>query len=117
MSEIVGNTSILIAARYLSHPEFGRGVMLGGFPGIAPTEVVILGAGTVGENAARLALGMGALVKVFDGNISRLRRIQKHLNNRIYTSVLQPKSVITSLRLLSPIMWKNSHIPLSQKDF
>ncbi|MEE4255661.1 MAG: alanine dehydrogenase [Bacteroidales bacterium] len=91
MSEIVGNTSILIAARYLSHPEFGRGVMLGGFPGIAPTEVVILGAGTVGENAARLALDMGALVKVFDGNISRLRRIQKHLNNRIYTSVLQPK--------------------------
>lgn len=91
MSEIVGNTSILIAARYLSHPEFGRGVMLGGFPGIAPTEVVILGAGTVGESAARLALGMGALVKVFDGNISRLRRIQKHLNNRIYTSVLQPK--------------------------
>ena len=90
MSEIVGNTSIMIAAKYLSHPEFGRGVMLGGFPGIAPTEVVILGAGTVGENAARLALGMGALVKVFDGNISRLRRIQKHLNNRIYTSVLQP---------------------------
>jgi alanine dehydrogenase len=91
MSEIVGNTSILIAAQYISHPEYGRGVMLGGFPGIAPTEVVILGAGTVGENAARIALGMGALVKVFDGSISKLRRIQKHLNNRIYTSVLQPK--------------------------
>ena len=91
MSEIVGNTSIVIAARYLSHPEYGRGVMLGGFPGIAPTEVVILGAGTVGESAARIAIGMGALVKVFDGSISKLRRIQKHLNNRIYTSVLQPK--------------------------
>ncbi|MDT8393590.1 MAG: alanine dehydrogenase [Bacteroidales bacterium] len=91
MSEIVGNTAIIIAARYLSHPEYGRGVMLGGFPGIAPTEVVILGAGTVGENAARAALGMGALVKVFDGSISRLRRIQKHLNNRIFTSILQPK--------------------------
>lgn len=91
MSEIVGNTSIVIAARYLSHPEYGRGVMLGGFPGIAPTEVVILGAGTVGENAARIALGMGALVKVFDASIYKLRRIQKHLNNRIYTSVLQPK--------------------------
>ena len=91
MSEIVGNTSIIIAARYLSHPDFGRGVMLGGFPGIAPTEVVILGAGTVGESAARIALGMGAMIKVFDSSISRLRRIQHNLNNRIFTSVLQPK--------------------------
>jgi len=91
MSEIVGNTSIIIAARYLSHPDYGRGTMLGGFPGIAPTEVVILGAGTVGESAARIAIGMGALVKVFDSSISRLRRIQKHLNNRIFTSVLQPR--------------------------
>lgn len=91
MSEIVGNTSIIIAAQYLSHPDYGRGIMLGGFPGIAPTEVVILGAGTVGENAARVAIGMGAMVKVFDGSISRLRRIQKHLNNRIFTSVLQPR--------------------------
>ncbi len=98
MSEIVGNTSILIAARYLSHPQYGRGVMLGGFPGIAPTEVVILGAGTVGENAARIALGMGALVKVFDGSISKLRRIQKHLNNRIFTSVLQPKLLQETLQ-------------------
>ncbi len=91
MSEIVGNTSIVIAARYLSHPEYGRGVMLGGFPGIAPTEVVILGAGTVGESAARIALGMGALVKVFDHSVERLRRIQKHLNRRIYTSVFTPR--------------------------
>lgn len=98
MSEIVGNTAILIAARYLSHPEYGRGVMLGGFPGIAPTEVVILGAGTVGENAARIALGMGALVKVFDGSISRLRRIQKHLNNRVYTSIIQPKILTETLQ-------------------
>ena len=64
--------------------------MLGGFPGIAPTEVVIIGAGTVGQSAARIAQGMGALVKVFDASISRLRRIQDQLNNRIYTSVLQP---------------------------
>ncbi len=97
MSEIVGNTSIIIAARYLSHPEYGRGTMLGGFPGIAPTEVVILGAGTVGESAARIALGMGALVKVFDDSIGRLRRIQKHLNNRIYTSVIQPKALQENL--------------------
>ena len=61
MSEIVGNTAIVIAANYLRHPQYGRGVMLGGFPGITPTEVVILGAGTVGESAARAAIGMGAL--------------------------------------------------------
>lgn len=91
MSEIVGNTSIVLASQYLSHPDFGRGVLLGGFPGIAPSEVVILGAGTVGENAARIALGMGAIVKVFDSSISRLRRIQKALNNRIFTSIIQPK--------------------------
>jgi alanine dehydrogenase len=98
MSEIVGNTSIILAARYLSHPDYGRGVMLGGFPGIAPSEVVILGAGTVGESAARIAIGMGALVKVFDGSISRLRRIQKQLNNQIFTSVLQPKILQESLQ-------------------
>jgi alanine dehydrogenase len=99
MSEIVGNTAIIIGARYLSHPEYGRGVMLGGFPGVAPTEVVIIGAGTVGESAARIAIGMGALIKVFDASISRLRRIQKHLNNRIYTSILQPKLLQETLIL------------------
>ncbi|HNW53057.1 MAG TPA: alanine dehydrogenase, partial [Bacteroidales bacterium] len=63
MSEIAGNTSMLVAAEYMSNPEYGRGKMLGGFSGISPTEVVILGAGTVGEYATRAALGMGAFVK------------------------------------------------------
>ena len=98
MGEIVGNTAIIIGARYLSHPEYGRGVMLGGFPGVAPTEVVIIGAGTVGESAARIAIGMGALIKVFDASISRLRRIQKHLNNSVYTSILQPKLLQETLK-------------------
>jgi alanine dehydrogenase len=98
MSEIVGNTAIVIAANYLRHPQYGRGVMLGGFPGITPTEVVILGAGTVGESAARAAIGMGALVKIFDASITRLRRIQKHLNNRVFTSVLQPGILRDSLQ-------------------
>src|SRR3569832_88002 len=66
MSEIVGSTCILIAAEYLSNAFSGKGELLGGVAGIPPTEVVIIGAGTVGEYAARAALGLGAEVKVFD---------------------------------------------------
>ena len=90
MSEIVGTTSIVIAAEYLSNRLFGNGVILGGFPGIKPTEIVIIGAGTVAEYAAKAALGMGATVKVFDNLIYKLRTLQKNLGVRIYTSVLQP---------------------------
>ncbi|MEI6748121.1 MAG: alanine dehydrogenase [Bacteroidota bacterium] len=97
MSEIAGNTSILLAADYMSDCEFGRGKMLGGFSGISPTEVVILGAGTVGEYAARAAIGMGAFVKVFDNSIYKLRRLQNNLNARIYTSILQPRVLLKSL--------------------
>jgi alanine dehydrogenase len=98
MSEIAGNTSMLLAAEYMSHPEYGRGKMLGGFSGISPTEVVILGAGTVGEYAARAALGMGAFVKIFDNSVYKLRRLQNNLNTRIYTSMMQPRNLLTALR-------------------
>lgn len=91
MGEIVGATSILIAAEYLSNVTGGKGLMLGGFTGVPPTEIVILGAGTVGEYAARTALALGAEVKVFDNSIFRLRRLQNNLgNSRIFTSVMQP---------------------------
>jgi len=72
--------------------------MLGGFSGITPTEVVILGAGTVGEYAARAAMGLGAMVKVFDNNIYKLRRLQENLNTRIFTSIIQPKVLLKSLK-------------------
>lgn len=98
MSEIAGNTSILIAAEYLSHPSFGRGKMLGGISGISPTEVVIIGSGTVGEYAARAALGMGAFVKVFDNSTYKLRRLQSNLNTRVYTSMIQPRLLIQALK-------------------
>jgi alanine dehydrogenase len=98
MSEIVGNTSVLIAAEYLSNASYGRGVMLGGFPGIKPTEMVIIGAGTVAEYAARTALGMGAYVKVFDNSIYKLRTIQNNLGNRVFTSILQPKVLLKALK-------------------
>lgn len=98
MSEIAGNTSILIAAEYLSDPQYGKGGMLGGFSGITPTEVVILGAGTVGEFAARAAMGLGALVKIFDNSLYKLRRLQNNLNTRIFTSIIQPKVLLKSLK-------------------
>lgn len=90
MSEIVGATSILIAAEYVSNVYGGKGLMLGGVTGVPPTEIVILGAGTVGEYAARTAIGLGAEVKVFDSSLYRLRRLQNNIGSRVFTSVMQP---------------------------
>jgi len=96
MGEIAGNTSILVASELLSQPG-GKGLMLGGIAGVQPTEVVILGAGTVGEFAARSAIGLGASVKVFDNSLSKLRRLQNDIGTRIFTSVLQPKLISKAL--------------------
>lgn len=90
MSEIVGTTSILIAGEYLSNVFEGKGLMLGGITGVPPTEIVIIGAGTVGEYAARTALALGAQVKVFDNSVFRLRRLQNNIGARVFTSVIQP---------------------------
>lgn len=91
MGEIAGNTSILVASELLSNYSTGKGIMMGGVAGVRPTEVVILGAGTVGEYACRAALGLGASVKVFDNSISKLRRLHNDIGTRVYTSVIQPK--------------------------
>ena len=98
MSEIAGNTSILIASECLSNANLGKGLMLGGIAGVTPTEVVIIGAGTVGEFAARSAMGLGASVKVFDNSLSKLRRLQNDLNTRVFTSIIQPKVLQKALR-------------------
>lgn len=98
MSEIVGVTSILIANEYLQNQEYGKGILLGGFPGITPSEVVIIGAGTVAEYAARSALGLGATVKIFDNSIYKLRRIQNALGTRVFTSIIQPSVLLKSLK-------------------
>ncbi|MEI6817189.1 MAG: alanine dehydrogenase [Bacteroidota bacterium] len=97
MSEIAGSASLLIAAEYLSNVNNGRGEMLGGISGIAPTEVVIIGAGTVGEFAARTAIGLGAEVKVFDNSLYKLRRLQNHLGTRLYTSIIVPDTLSKAL--------------------
>ena len=115
MSEIAGSTSIFIAAEYLSDPEYGRGKMFGGFTGIRPSEVVIIGAGTVSEYATRSAVGLGALVKVFDNSVYRLRRLQNNLGMRVFTSILHPKVILESMRtadvVIGAIHTKNGKTP------
>ncbi|MEZ5069481.1 MAG: alanine dehydrogenase [Bacteroidales bacterium] len=98
MSAIAGTTCVLIAAEYLSNSRSGKGVMLGGITGITPTEVVILGAGTVAEYAVRAAMGLGSEVKVFDQSVHRLRRLQGAVGFQVSTSIFHPKVVRKALR-------------------
>jgi alanine dehydrogenase len=94
ISEIAGTASVLIASELLIE----KGHLFGNITGVAPTEVVIIGAGTVGEFAAKSALGLGASVKVFDNSITKLRSLQNHLNQRIFTSTINSKSLLKALR-------------------
>ena len=98
MSEIAGNTSLLIASEYLSNINNGKGLMLGGISGLLPTSVVIIGAGTVGEYACRTALGLGASVIIFDNSVSKLRRLQNNINQKVSTSILEPKVLWKALK-------------------
>ena len=98
MSEIAGNTSILIASEYLSNVNSGKGLMLGGIAGLSPTDVVIIGSGTVGEYSCRTALGLGCNVKVFDSSLSRLRRLHQYMQRNVSTSLIQPKSLRKALK-------------------
>ncbi len=97
LSEIAGIASILIAGELMSGVNKGNGLLLGNIGGVPPSSVVIFGAGTVGEYAAKTALGLGARVKVFDNSISKLRKLKDCLNAPIYTSTIQPKSVSKAL--------------------
>ncbi len=98
MSEIAGSAVMLIAGQYLSNFNNGKGVLLGGISGIPPTKVIIIGAGIVGEYAARTALAMGASVKVFDNNIYKLKRMQTAIGHRMWTSVIEPKILAKQLK-------------------
>lgn len=98
MSEIAGSAILLIAGQYLSNANNGKGVLVGGISGIPPTKVIIIGAGIVGEYAARTALAMGASVKVFDNSIYRLKRMQNNIGARMWTSVLEPKILAKQLK-------------------
>ena len=98
LSEIAGTASIMIAAEIMGNHISGKGLLLGNITGVAPTEVVILGAGTVAEHAAKTALGLGASVKVFDNSLTKLSRLQNQLRQRIFTSTIQDKLLLKTLR-------------------
>ena len=97
LSEIAGTASIQIAAEIMSITNQGNGLLLGNISGVPPTEVVVIGAGIVGEFATKSALGLGANVKVFDSSISKLRTLQANVGQRIYTSTMQPKNLMKAL--------------------
>ena len=98
LSEIAGISSVLIASELMAATNKGNGLMFGNISGVPPVEVVIIGAGTVGEFAARSAIGLGANVKVFDNSITKLRNIQTNLRQTVYTSTIQPKNLLKSLK-------------------
>lgn len=97
-SEIAGTASVLIAAELMVNNKNGNGLMFGNISGVPPVDVVIIGAGTVGEFAARSALGLGANIKVFDNNITRLRKLQTNLGRVFYTSTIQSKNLLKALK-------------------
>lgn len=111
LSEIAGTASVLIASEIMSNNVNGNGLMFGNISGVPPVEVVILGAGTVGEFAARSALGLGASIKVFDSSLTRLRNIQTNLNQTFYTSTIQPKNLTKAIKrcdvLIGAVRGKN----------
>jgi len=98
MAEIGGSQAITVAMEYLSTWSDGKGYAMGAVTGVPPTEVVILGAGTVGTVAARLAQAMGATVKVFDSSLTRIQRLREVVGNDLYTCTLQPQILRKALQ-------------------
>ena len=98
LSEIAGTASVLIASELMVDATNGNGILFGNISGVPPVEVVVIGAGTVGQYAVRAALGLGANVKIFDNSITKLRRIQSKVGRTLYTSTMQPKNLLKALR-------------------
>lgn len=116
MSEIAGSAVMLIAGQYLGNINKGKGVLLGGISGVPPTTAVIIGAGVVGEFAARTALALGSSVKIFDNNIYKLKRLQTNIGVRVFTSVIEPKILAEQLKgadvAVGALSSQNSRTPI-----
>ena len=98
LSEIAGTASVLIASEIMVNAKKGNGLLFGNISGVPPVEVVVIGAGTVGQFAVRSAIGLGANVKVFDSSITKLRTLQSAIGQTFYTSTIQPKNLLKALR-------------------
>ena len=117
MSEIEGYVAIMVASEYLSVAHNGKGVLFGGITGISPTEIVILGAGTAGEFAARASLGLGATVKIFDNSYNNLREVERNLGQRVFTSVLHPQAVTKALKSADVVLGCLHYSPHKGKPY
>ena len=115
MSEIAGRMSVQVGARYLEVTQGGRGLLLGGVPGVEPAKVVILGAGTVGSSATRIAVGMGAHVTVVNVDIEQLRRLDDLYRGRIVTRASTPaaieENVVTADLLIGAVLVPGARAP------
>ncbi|MDL2265111.1 alanine dehydrogenase [Parabacteroides sp. OttesenSCG-928-G21] len=113
ISEIEGTVAVTIAAELLGNTQGGKGILLGGIPGVSPTEVVIIGAGNAGTVAARAALALGACVKVFDDDINKLRDIQLDLGQGLFTSTFHPNvlqnAFLTADVIIGAMRYLNTH--------
>ena len=116
MSEVAGRMAAQVIAHHLEAPQGGRGVLMGGVPGVAPAHVVILGAGTVGANAAKIALGMGARVTLLDINLERLRYLSEVMRGNLTTLYSTRESIAESLRsadaLIGSVLIAGAKAPL-----
>jgi len=99
MSEVAGRMAVQVGAQYLERPNGGRGILLGGVPGVAPANVAILGGGIVGINAAKIAVGMGAHVTIIDRNLNRLRELDDIFNGGIVTLASNAWTIAETLKL------------------
>jgi alanine dehydrogenase len=117
MNAISGNAAITIAGELLSNTAGGKGIILGGISGITPTEVIIIGAGTAAEFAARAALGMGAFVKIFDTSVQRLEELQRNLGMRLHTSIFHPQVLTRTLRSADVLIGAVDHINSGPRFF
>jgi alanine dehydrogenase len=115
MSEVAGRMAIQVGARFLEKMNGGRGKLLGGVPGVVPADVVIIGAGVVGTNAAQVALGMGAHAIILDVNLDRLRYLSEVMPGRLTTLSSNPLSIAEAVRradlLVGGVLIKGAKAP------
>src|SRR5215211_1558244 len=98
MSEVAGRMAVQVGAHHLEKPHGGRGTLLGGIPGVPAADVIVIGGGVVGTNAAQIALGMGANVTIVDTSLDRLRQLDTMLHGRINTLASNSENVARSVR-------------------
>ncbi len=115
IAEIEGNAAIAIVSDLMSSEHGGKGILLGGVAGITPPEVVILGASITGSVAARTAIGLGAMVKVFDHDINKLRKIQHYLGRMVFTSVIHPAVLFRALASADAVIGNLRYINGSER--